>query len=258
MGGLARRAGFVGAERRRVPTLLVDAGDFANLDSTDAPAWNAFLFPRLVRMGYDAIAPGERECLRGAAYVRSLLDTFALPLVSAALVDPGTGRFLLPRVRWFDRAGARIAVTAVLSDSLANAIPIETGIAALDSRTALEGALEEIGGKADVVVLLAHTGPAEARALLAEHPRVGLCVVGHNIHATWYAAELGDWYVLEVGEQGAFLGGVEVALGPDGRILSRWFRTTQLTKAVPADSALGFEVQEFLEAREIPVAARGR
>jgi 2',3'-cyclic-nucleotide 2'-phosphodiesterase (5'-nucleotidase family) len=243
-------------ERRRVPTLLVDAGDFANVDSSDAAAWNGFLFPRLNRIGYDAIAPGERDCLRGAGFLRAALDSASLPLVSAALVDPGTGRFLLPRVRWFERAGVRIAVTSVLSDSLADAIPLESGMVALDARSALAGALEEIGDRADVVVLLAHTGPTEARKLLLEYPRVGICVAGHNPHLTWYGAEIGDWYLLEVGDRGAHVGGIEVALAKDGKIRSRWFRTTQLTLAVPSDSTLAAELQEFLRGRR--ATARGR
>ena len=75
LGGIARRAAFIKAERAKAPaTIVVDAGDFGA--TMDPEPWmrTEFQYDMMGKMGYDVITPGPNEMMFGADKLRASIN----------------------------------------------------------------------------------------------------------------------------------------------------------------------------------------
>ncbi|HSD21022.1 MAG TPA: hypothetical protein VLC54_13340 [Anaeromyxobacter sp.] len=204
------------AARRDAPALLVDAGDALfhapAIAAAEVPAGEArarLVLSAMGRMGYAALAVGERDLALGPAWLAREAAAAGVPLLSANLAAPdGTHPF--PGTRLVEAGGERVGLLAV-----AAAGEYPGGLAASDPHAAVRGAaaaLRESG--ATQVFALLHMPEADARALLRETPGVDAAVLAHDgrrIAASPEAATL----VTAAGERGRALG--ILTLWPDTR-----------------------------------------
>jgi hypothetical protein len=109
----------VEAARRDAPALLVDAGDALfhapALAAGEAPAGEArarLVLSAMGRMGYAALAVGERDLALGPAWLAREAAAAGVPLLSANLAAPdGTHPF--PGTRLVEAGGERVGLLAV-------------------------------------------------------------------------------------------------------------------------------------------------
>jgi 2',3'-cyclic-nucleotide 2'-phosphodiesterase (5'-nucleotidase family) len=162
--------------------VLVDAGDALFRDAAPAaaelPAAEArarLVLAEMGRMGYQALAVGERDLALGADWLAREAEAAGVPLLAANLAGPD-GHAPFPASRLVLAGGRRVGVFAVLP---AGALP--GGLSASDPGQAARreaAALRSRG--AEVVVGLFHVPAPAARQLAGELPGLDAAVAAHD------------------------------------------------------------------------------
>jgi len=185
-GGMAQLAGQVAAFRARAPqrTLLVDAGDAwqgtfisnANKGEAVTKAMNL--------MHYDAFAVGNHDFDWGQEVLAQRAKEAAFPFLAANVVDIKTGRsppYLKPfEVR--DLGIARVGIIGLTNPGSATIVKA-TSVAGLQFQPAADSIrplISEVQKQADIVVVAAHIGTAEAVQLARDVPGIDVIVAAHD------------------------------------------------------------------------------
>jgi 2',3'-cyclic-nucleotide 2'-phosphodiesterase (5'-nucleotidase family) len=217
-GGLARRATLADSIRALGrPVLLLDAGDHTH----PAPEWderlNQFQRQAMAQMGYDAITLGELELERGAAYVRAILDSTAVPITLANVRFRSTGKPLGQPVVTVTRGRIRSAVIGLLAPELAADSAAAADFTVDDPVATARTLVPELRRQAELVIVLAHLSPAAARALPEQVPGIDVVVLGHERNPL-APAKLGSAVTLTSGERGQWLAYAQLAVPKTGGV----------------------------------------
>jgi 2',3'-cyclic-nucleotide 2'-phosphodiesterase (5'-nucleotidase family) len=197
----------VDAARRAAPALLVDAGDalfhaaaLGDADPRAAAARARLVLTAMGRMGYAALAVGERDLALGPGWLAREAAAAGVPVLSLNLAAPdGTRPFRGTRI--VEVGGERVGLLAV---SAAGDYP--GGLVASDPLAAARDAAAALRASgATVVLALAHLPEAEARALVREAPGIDAAVLAHDARRMDAAPESAT-LVTAVGERGGALG----------------------------------------------------
>jgi len=217
-GGLARRATLEAMLRERSwPVVGFDAGGLLKDSRTQDQLKFEAILDGLKQLKYAAIAAGVSELRLGPDYLLGqFLDADGIPLagmlVSANVVfhdDPTLG---VPKpFRMVTAGDVTIGVTAVLgADAAAEVAPqgVKTNIAIKPATEALQEVLSPLTqAKPDLLVLLVHGTPAEARTLAQQFPQFQIVLnTGGAEEASHKPTKIGDSLVLEVGHKGKHIG----------------------------------------------------
>ncbi|HEX7880810.1 MAG TPA: hypothetical protein VF720_15460, partial [Candidatus Eisenbacteria bacterium] len=189
----------------------MDAGDLGQPDNPRVPGgWEVteFTAKTLGEIGYDAWTPGERELLHGPEKLKRLVSSFGVPAVSANIRMDGKRLFDEKVIR--KTGGVSVGITGVTGpEVLLDGKGISEAGAALaanfeltDPVRALKPVVAELQKKCDVVVVLAHLAPPEARHLAEEVPGIDVLVVGHVPGSGYEGERVGDTWVLRTGQRG--------------------------------------------------------
>jgi 2',3'-cyclic-nucleotide 2'-phosphodiesterase (5'-nucleotidase family) len=221
-GGLARRVGLVDSLRARSgELLLIDAGDYIHPVHERGDQLNWFILETMGEMGYDAMTLGELELLRGADYVRSILDATRVPitLANARFADTGkpVGELFLIR----QRLQVRCAVIGLISEEFSNQESSfnAVGFRVDDPVSVAAKLVPEVGADADLVVVLAHMVVEEATRLAEAVPGIDLIVLGHR-PGTGAPIEVGETLLVKPGQRGQYVGETRIVLDPANEIVS--------------------------------------
>ncbi len=195
------------AARRDAPALPVDAGDAlfhaTALGVADEPAAAArarLVLSAMGRMGYAALAVGERDLALGPAWLAREAAAAGVPLLSLNLAGPD-GAHPFPGTRVVEVGGERVGLLAA-----AAAGEYPGGLVASDPVAAVRGAAAALRASgATLVVALLHMPEGEARALVREVPDVDGAVLAHDGRRIEAAPE-GATLVTAAGERGRGLG----------------------------------------------------
>ncbi|MFH1679737.1 MAG: multiheme c-type cytochrome [Candidatus Eisenbacteria bacterium] len=134
-------------------------------------------------MGYDALAIGDKEISWGLDELEVELNTYGLQPVSNNILDAETGKprfepYRIVKVGRLDvGVTATIGGTAVVPRTLVEREGIEIANPVARSREALDAMRKK---KADVFVLIAHTGMDKAEELVDSLPGYDVILVGHE------------------------------------------------------------------------------
>ncbi|MFZ5476180.1 MAG: hypothetical protein ACOZNI_05340 [Myxococcota bacterium] len=162
-GSLARLDAYADAVRAGAPAVLVhggywleDAVGFEGELRADVAVANRWMARGLAEGGWDAlnVAPNDLAALASLP----LDATATLPLVSASVSGPGVSPYVV-----VERGGRRVGITGI-----AGAAPTLGDTSRWSARDP-GPVLDELAGKADVVVLLAYKATDAARALAKRH-----------------------------------------------------------------------------------------
>ncbi len=225
MGGFARRATLLKKEAvDGTPSILVDAGDFAEDKDFDAWGKTQFIFDMMARLGYNAVTPGERELLEGLQPLKDMYSKHSdVKVVSANLQDK-SGQRIFPEYAILDRNGVKIGVTGVTGSSFYN-FNVTRGIQKKDdfqfedSEAALKRVVPELRKKADVVVVLLHEGPGDAKRIADEVPGMDVVLVGHNPGYMFNPDRTGQTLLLRPGTRGQYLSVLDLTLDAQNQIV---------------------------------------
>ncbi len=234
-GSLALRAGLLRGVRLGNRFVVgADAGDFTPLPGdTAGVSSSATILDALEAMGYDAIAPGEAELLRGPEFLAEAASR--LPLVCANLKLGGAPAGSIPPLRVIERDGCRVVVTAYVDPLLyyewpqALECPADS-LLAIDPAQALRPILEGARAEGLPVILLAHADAVSVAALLADLPRPDVVVVGHDPGETRTAGRWESVLWVEPGPRSRTVAQVAFHAGRDGSAAVDSFRLTELNQ----------------------------
>jgi hypothetical protein len=241
LGGMLRRAGFLGTVA--VDTLRVDNGDLTQARGRQDELKAETSIQLLNQLGYDAINLGETEFRLGVPYLQYLSSSFKGVLLSANARTEGDQplfrEYILKEVKAGGRS-VRAAVVGLLSERFAPEVEaLNPGLkiaSAGDTLDRLRPALQE----RELVILLFHGEPDEARQLVAGQEWITAVVAAHAPEdQPRDLANAGDPRLLTVGRDGKYLGLAEIAPGPaaGGRASLREIRGLALGPEMPEDGA---------------------
>jgi len=208
VGGLARLAGSVqdSLTRWKSSALLLDAGDFAETYGAGIEAKNRVILQAFALLHYDVINVTAQDLIAGIEMLRWAADSLKLPLISANLMQKGTGELIFPG--WLvKKAGKRtvgvIGLGAVrpLEMRRARADALDFG----DPETALRRALDQIRGRCDLTILLCDLTSRSSREMAARIPGIDLIISTMELTPTDKARKFGHAYVLGASRKGKML-----------------------------------------------------
>lgn len=219
-GGMAQLAGQVAAFRSRAPqrTLLIDAGDAwqgtfisnANKGEAVTKAMNL--------MHYDALAVGNHDFDWGQDVLSQRAKEAAFPFLAANVIETKTGRsppYLKPfEVR--DLGIARVGIIGLTNPGSATIVKA-TSIAGLQFQPAADSVrrlISDLQRQADIVVVAAHIGTAEAVQLARDVPGIDVIVAAHD-HLPIQTARLeGRTTIVDAGAYTQYVGRLEIVVDP--------------------------------------------
>jgi len=163
--------------------LVLDTGNFIARRKASYGYDTPLTLQSLERMGYHALAIGDKEISWGLDELEQELNAHNLPAVSNNIIDIGTGKTRFDPYRIVKVGRIKVGVTATIGGSAVipstlkerEGIEIEDPVAR--SRDVLEAMRKE---KADVFVLLAHMGLEKAGELVDSLPEYDVILVGHD------------------------------------------------------------------------------
>jgi len=217
-GGMAQLAGQVALFRARAPqrTLLVDGGDAwqgtfisnANKGEAVTKAMNL--------MKYDALAVGNHDFDWGQEVLAQRASEAAFPFLAANVIETRTGRpppYLRPfTVR--DLGIARVGIIGLTnpgSGTIVKATSI-AGLQFLPAADAIRPVVAEVEKQADIIVVAAHIGTADATQLARDVPGIDVIVAAHD-HAPIQTGRLeGRTTIVDAGAYTQYLGRLEIVV----------------------------------------------
>lgn len=242
--------------------LLLDGGDFVSGGKVQDSIKAEFLAEGMSRLGYDAVALGEMDVLLGQQFLIDLARRRGLDIVNANVYYGDTDeRLVKPYVirrlggRKFlglEAGGVRIAVTSVLRlEDGAKIAPAKEGDRELivkDPMIAARSVIQDLRGKADFIILMAHTGMDPAKELARGIGGVDLMPVGHGNFRNKDPVFIGKIPLIQPGDQGRMLAVMEAELTDQKRFQGARARLVALDASYPDDEPMTALVKDYREA----------
>lgn len=185
IGGIARRATLIKRirqenEARGIATWVADIGDYSDgtpfsleyHGEADVTAMNA--------AGYDVGTLGNHEFNNNAAQLRKLVAMAKYQLVCSNVVDRATGKPIVATSIIRNVGPVRVAIFGLLTREAAT---YPAGKEAYDVADVLETARQMVRSlrpKADILVLLSHSGEELDEKIAREVPEIDVIVGGHS------------------------------------------------------------------------------
>ena len=218
LGGIARRSTVVKEARsQNKSVLLVDAGDFGSHVVFKPWMRTEFQWKMMKELGYDVVTPGPNEMTHGLLALKNLYNTApAIQVVSANVTDREENPVWLDHAL-IEKGGVVYGVTGVTdkayySFNLSKGVQLKDDFKFGDLKGSLERVLPLLREKADIVVLLLHTGPADARRLLEDIEGVDVAVIGHTPGYKFIPERINNTLLIRAGERGQYVSVLELAL----------------------------------------------
>jgi len=217
LGGVARMATIYHQWQKDCPHgIIVDVGNATVGGREDGATINGFVFEALDRLGCAVVNCGENEASLSGERLVELAQGRSFATISANLVRADSGKNVLPAYHIVRRGDVRVAFIGLVGDD----IPpqrLGRGLRLVEPRRALEAALGELQGRADVIIVLAHLSPGRMYAVASRHPRVHM-VLGGRAPATSAPFELVDRVIVAyLGDEGCTVGRLDAAFPPAHR-----------------------------------------
>ncbi len=178
-GGLKRRHSFIRQlEGKGWPLVSLDMGGLVRRLGPQAEIKYNYALKSLIDLGYSAVALGARELQMDANYLTYVLSNYSPednPVVSAnvSILDPSAG--LSHRYRVIESGGKKIGVTSVLGKKHYASLQNAADIVKTDPAKALNELMPTlVAEKCDLLVLMVHADPNEARELAKQFPQFSL------------------------------------------------------------------------------------
>lgn len=241
-GGLAMVAAQVKAIRGRAPerTLLVDGGDtwqgtfISNANKGEA------VTKAMSLMRYDALAVGNHDFDWGQQVLAQRASEAGFPFLATNVVETATGKlpaYLKPYVVR-DLGITKVGILGVTNPD-SNTIVKATSVAGLrfGPATQVQPYLAELQKQADIIVVVAHIGTADATRLAREVPGIDVIVAAHD-HAPVQTARVeGRTTIVNAGAYTQYLGRLEIIVDPATRKMKDAVRAGELI-AIAASQTL--------------------
>ena len=259
-GGLAMVASQVKALRARAPqrTLLVDAGDawqgtfISNSNKGEA------VTKAMSLMGYDAMTVGNHDFDWGQQVLAQRAGEASFPFLATNVTETATGKlptYLKPYIVK-DVGIAKVGILGITNPA-SNTIVKATSVAGLKFGPAMqiEPFLSELKQRADIIIIVAHIGSADATQLARDVSGIDVIVSAHD-HAPLQTARVeGKTTIVDAGAYTQYLGRLEIVVDPATHKMKDAIRAGELV-AVAASQTLrpDPEITAIVDARRADAA----
>ena len=242
-GGMAMVASQVRSLRSRAMperSLLVDAGDawqgtfISNANKGEA------VTKAMTLMKYDAMAVGNHDFDWGQDVLAQRAKEASFPFLATNVVETKTGKlpsYLKPYVIK-DTGLAKVGILGITNPQ-GNTIVKATSVAGLQfgPATQVQPFLSELQTQADIIVVVAHIGSADAAKLARDVPGIDVIVAGHDHQPIQTARVEGKTTIVDSGAYTQYLGRLEIIVDPATHKMKDAIRAGELT-AVAASQTL--------------------
>jgi 2',3'-cyclic-nucleotide 2'-phosphodiesterase (5'-nucleotidase family) len=263
-GSITRRASFLKQLRATGRDLLIlDGGSslFAldervkESELVEAVRKAELIVEAYNRMGYRAMAVGSGDLAAGLEVLKKLEGKAKFPFLSANLVDKSTHAPIFPTHAVVEVGGIRVGFFGLTLNTMSRAYlaKVAPGITITDPLEAAKGILEELRGKADLIIALSHLREETNFELISKLGDLEIVVdpfIQYGSHHTWIKDEewqtfREDTLLLRSDGQGARLGVLDIQMvAPRGKFAAE-DRLRQLREAVAAGTATEEEKAEI-------------
>ena len=252
-GGFAHVAEVIRRERAKSEAVLVmHGGDLVQGSPVSTIFEGLPVYEVASRLGLDFHTLGNHEFDYGWRKIPDFIRAASFSVVSANVVN-SEGKLLLEKPYEIREVnGIRVAVIGVLTGELSqltraalrgpwDTLPVTETVARY---------VEEIGGAADLIVVLSHIFPREEDRILRENPRVSVIISGHHHGGQDEVKEYDGRVCVKTRPYGRELGrlDIEFDVGRKRLVSHRWKRIPVDARAYPAHPAT-LELVEKWEAR---------
>lgn len=201
--------------------LLVDAGDYVHPTATHEDRENWFILHAMGEMRYDAMTLGEIELLRGKDYVQSILDSTRVPITLANVRFKGAKQsiaepFLIRQVK-----GVTCGIIGLMGQDFGDGKQkfVELGYEVDDPFVVAAKLVPEVRKQADLVIVLAHLGSADAFQLPKAVPGIDVVVFGHYPGVV-APTQVEGAITVRPGQRGQYMGETRMVVTPENKIAS--------------------------------------
>ena len=252
LGALEKRSALIKEIREsNEHVLLLDSGDL--LSSVGNSIKDSLALLSINLMDYDAITVGDQEFSSGVDFFQRVVNIGKIPFISSNLTIEGKSPALPYRI--INIGGIHIAVIAVIDPSVFFLFPKDKkiGIEVTNPDDILPDLISEVERKSDMIVLLSHSGYDEDLMLAAKYPSIDIIVGGHSQTLLEEPTKVNETLVVQAGQNGFFLGELNLILESSGKILSYEWMLIPLTLELPDDP----EILSLIEAYD-QIVSSGR
>ena len=162
-------------------------------------------------MGCDAITIGDDEMLWGKENLLNMMKRAQFPVVSANLMDSGSGSPLFPPYVIKEMEGFRVGLFGLFSIPKSPEDDRYQGITVLDPFKTATQVVSELREKTDLVILLSHLSYAKDLELAKNVEGLGVIVGGHTAFNLSHPRIIHGTVVVQVGRKGKSLGRMDIS-----------------------------------------------
>jgi len=191
-------------------------------------------------MKYDAMAVGNHDFDWGQDVLAQRAKEASFPFLATNVVETKTGKlpsYLKPYVIK-DTGLAKVGILGITNPQ-GNTIVKATSVAGLQfgPATQVQPFLSELQTQADIIVVVAHIGSADAAKLARDVPGIDVIVAGHDHQPIQTARVEGKTTIVDSGAYTQYLGRLEIIVDPATHKMKDAIRAGELT-AVAASQTL--------------------
>jgi len=259
-GGLAMVSSQVKALRARAParTVLVDGGDtwqgtfISNSNKGEA------ITKAMSLMGYDAMTVGNHDFDWGQQVLSSRASEASFPFLATNVTETATGKlpaYLKPYIVK-DLGVAKVGILGITNPA-SNTIVKATSVAGLrfGPATQIEPFLTELKQRADIIVVVAHIGSADATQLARDVPGIDVIVAAHDHMPVQTARVEGKTTIVDAGAYTQYLGRLEIIVDPATHKMKDAVRAGELVAIAASQSVKPDpEITAIVDARRAEAA----
>jgi len=246
-GGLVRRVYAINELKQKKPSaIVVDSGDFFPPRADELLA--EYCIKMMEKIKYDIIAVGDQELLCGVDYLKKNLSR--LPFYSANLQTCNDEMcfpllekpYLIKKVNEIN-----VALVSIINPDVFLLFPKDKtkNIKVLNHIEYLKGIIPELRKKADIVVLVSHSGDEEDRIIAKEIPGIDVIVGGHSQTFHREPVKIENTLIVQTGENGHRVGILELELNSEKKIISYSNNFVLLNKEIPDDPSARQLIKDY-------------
>ncbi len=245
-GGLVRRITVIRNLRKKYPDAIsVDTGD--NFSVRENKILADYVLKMMSIINYDAVAIGDQELIMGVDFFEKNIKR--LPFISANILrcDGIKCWNIAESYKIKEVGGIKVAVLGIIDPGVFILFPkhkIE-GLEFREHIEIIESTIKYLRQKADIIILLSHSGDAEDRRIAEVIPGIDLIVGGHSQTFHKEPLKVGNTLIVQTGRNGHRVGKLTLKLDKNKKIKSYENEMTLLIKDIPDDKTGRNLIKEY-------------
>jgi len=208
-------------------------------------------------MGYDAMAVGSLDLLKGLDVLLARAKEASFPILSCNLVSAESGEPLLQPYAILERGGIRYGILGVSEPDLFPAPALGAGAKVLDPVASVREYLPEVRDQSDVVILLSHLGLEEDQTLAQAVPGIDIVVGGRSRKLMADPVKIGNTLIVQAGYNGEWLGRLDVDFDAQGQVVGSSEQFITLDPTFEDDAQLKDLLAQYEERYPTPTPRQG-